>query len=179
MNMKIRLMPSRAWADGMVREAADELVDAHVVMTPYARRILDVLEEPGALGRIQLRRAARGSPSSRVSSITSFTRARACAFWRQFRTRACRDPLEDVPRDLLDLLTLLGRQLRTWPSEEIEHGQLLFRQLLAYVALLLVGQGLRQREELAEQVIDVAAAVVVRLDQLLELRQVIHARRVA
>jgi hypothetical protein len=78
-----------------------------------------------------------------VSSITSFTRARGLRLLAPVQNQSLPDPLEDVPRDLLDLLTFLCAQF--WPrsGQEVEHRQLLFRQLLPYVALLLVGQGLR------------------------------------
>ncbi len=69
---------------------------------------------------------------------------------------------------------------QVWPrsGQEVEHGQLFLGQLLANVPLLLVRERATQGEQLLEQVVDVPAARVVGLDQLLELRQVVGAGRV-
>ena len=103
--------------------------------------------------------------------MASFTCARACAFCRQFRTSAARTRSQQLARDLLDLVALLRRQLRSWPRQEVEDRQLLLGQVLADVPLLLLRQRPAQGEQFLEQLVDVPAAGVVGLDQLLELGQ--------
>ena len=55
MNMKIRLVPYRAWADAMLPKAADELFDAHAIQMPWvhvndSRARLDIVS--AAISRI-------------------------------------------------------------------------------------------------------------------------------
>jgi hypothetical protein len=80
-------------------------------------------------------------------------------------------PFEQLPRDLLDLVALLGRQRRSGTHQDIEDGQFFFAQVLAHVPPLLLGQHPRQREQVPEDLLDVSAAAVVGVDQFLELLQ--------
>ena len=66
---------------------------------------------------------------------------------------------QQVLADLLDRLRLLGVELRAGPGEDVEDRQLFLADMLAQVALLLLVEVLRQRDQLAEELLDVQATV--------------------
>jgi hypothetical protein len=83
-----------------------------------------------------------------------------------------------MPRDLLHFLPFLRAEIRSRAGQEIENRQLFLGELLAHMTSLLLGERLAEGEELFEQVLDVPAAGVISLDQVLELREVIGTRAV-
>jgi hypothetical protein len=63
----------------------------------------------------------------------------------------------------------LVRQVGTGPGEQVEHHEFFLCEVLADVALLLVGESPGQLQQVSEELLDLHRAGVVRLDQRLEL----------
>ena len=84
-----------------------------------------------------------------------------------------------LARDLLHLVPLLVGQHRVGLGEQVEDRELLLGQVLADGPLLLLGELLRQRDEAAQDLVDVEAAGVVLGDQLLEPLDQVEPGRVA
>jgi hypothetical protein len=88
--------------------------------------------------------------------------------------KAC---LSVVFRNLLDLVTLGRAQLRSWARQDVEDHQFLFAEILADLAFLLGFEAVRQLDQFLEKLLDVAASVVVALDQRFEFLCEVGPRR--
>ncbi len=110
--------------------------------------------------------------------MASFTCARAVRLLSPVQHQQLLEPLQEFPRDLLDLVAFLRTQLGRRTRQDVEDHQLFFGQMFPHMALLLVVQGAAEGEQFVEQVLDVPAAGVVGLDQLFKLRQEVGARLV-
>ena len=87
-------------------------------------------------------------------------------------------PRKQVFGDPLHLVAFGGGQLRCGPREDVEDHQLFFAEVFANVAFLFLVEAVRQLEQLLEDLLDVAAAVVVALDQRFELLGEVGSRAV-